>query len=143
MGRSLTLTQNEIKFVWAYLANGCNAYRACLDIGYDHTTAQSVSYKIPRRPLVKQYIQEKLMEIERDAKRRREDVLNHLEHGMKVSLPLAEEKIDSRNILAGIACIQEINKMDGNYAVTKTEPVEVNLAVKEVVETAAKYDKPY
>lgn len=147
MPRRLHLTDDEVKFAFAYIQNGFKAYAAAIEIGWDPETARSSSYRVPNRPQVQQYIQEKLMEIERDALRRREKILDHLQHGMVTSIPLEVDIIEPECIKAGIACIQEMNKMDGNYAVVKTDAVQVDVSVKEVIETTAeekkKYDKSY
>lgn len=144
MPRKLFLNDTEIKFCWAYLSNGFNAYQAGIQLGWSEERSKKQSYRFTQRPLVQQYIKEKVKGMEDEIKRRREEIFNGLMHGFKVSIPLQEKIIPPDQVKAGIACADTIIKMDGGYAPTKTETaVSGDLSLQDVTEVMKKNERPY
>ena len=144
MTRLKSLTPKELKFCYNFLGPGefC-AVKAAMSIGYNYNTATKSAYKILQRPLVKEFIKQKLAMMESEAKRSRQEKLDKLWEMIDIctSDKMKENIIqsnDSELVNIGLKAfaiagksIAETNKMEGHYAVTETMSLNINADAEE------------
>ncbi len=107
------LTNLERKFVSAYIENGCNGRKAYEVAGYKKNETQSLVdsaiHRIVHKPQVTKAIQLRLEELDKSAAIRFET--------KRIELwDMAQTWRETGDVRAGVAAVNEMNKMDGHHA---------------------------
>lgn len=76
------LSQRRKRFAIAYIATG-NIYQSALEAGYSENYAKTDAFKILENPSVKEYIAEKMKELDKENIARAEEVLTYLTSVMR------------------------------------------------------------
>ena len=76
------LSQRRKQFAMAYIATG-NIYQSALEAGYSKNYAKTDAFKILENPSVKEYIAEKMKELDKENIARAEEVLTYLTSVMR------------------------------------------------------------
>lgn len=114
-------------FADEYLKNGMNATKAYLFISPKVTinTAEVEGHKYLKKPKIKEYIESKQKKASQNSQIDFEWVLKTL-----YEIAVANRGEDDRT---AITALQEINRMIGNHAPTKTENTNRNIDVNDVL----------
>ncbi len=127
----MTLTTKQQLFINHYLANGANGVQAARSAGYkgNDATLSAVSKENLRKPLITAEIEKAQEEIKSSlgttAENKRKMLWEAANRCMQTEPvldhngePTGEYKFDCAGVVRAIA---ELNKMDGDYAIKKTE----------------------
>lgn len=127
MGRLKSLTIRELKFCYSFLGKSdfC-AIKAAMDIGYNYNTASKSAYKILQRPLVKEFIKQKLDAMDKESQYTVAKKLDKLWHIATLSAPDTATHFDEMDGRTAISAINEMNKMQGHHMPTQVTLSEIN-----------------
>jgi phage terminase small subunit len=123
-----------------YIANGQDASKAADAAGYATTQRGCKTNVVLKRPKVQRYLAIRLKAIEKKEIATMEWKMDKL-----VGIVERTEEVKPQVAISGIS---ELNKMQGHYAPTKTEAINVNLDIdilkaKELSEAIARKRKDY
>jgi len=150
------LTEMQEKFCEEYLKNGRHLANAARVAGYAKTTLYSTPHKLINKPHIKKYLDSRLAAVRKEYKVDFDYKIGKLAKVVKAYLPENDDLSDPEGtrvalekVKVAISAIQELNKMQGDYAAEKRANVNINLdadmeKLKQVMdELVAKYRKEY
>lgn len=136
------------RFCHIYLKNGGDAKKAVVEAGYNPNPlyVKQLGYKILNTPAVKLYVEKAIRKMEKDFGITFDWKLKKLKRVVDDNIPDAEEKpIIDANV--GVKAIAELNKMQGDYAVAKSENTNLNVhtdaEIKDVQELIKQNEREY
>ena len=135
------LTQKQYDFTINYIKNGFNAYQAALSAGYSPTYSNIHAHKMLEHPIVKKHIQKAYQKLDRKIDITVEWKAKKLKRIVDNILP----DDGSPDLVAcykdAIKAINELNKMQGDYAVTKTLNVTVDETKGRLIDARKIYEE--
>jgi phage terminase small subunit len=117
----LKLTIKQRLFCRHYLKNGYNGTQAAISAGYSKHSAKEIAVELLTKPLIRQFIDKRLREIEKKLDMDTEYLYSKLKDCIELALIDDEGKKILVNHNALLGAISEVNKMQGNYAAEKRE----------------------
>lgn len=127
------LTLKQKRFVEEYIKNGGNGTRAAEAAGYSKKTCGEIAYENMKKPQIKNHFQKSLENIEERLGITAEWKAKMLKRCVMRCMP--KEKNKSMRPTGMINAISELNKMQGHYAVVKSE-VNANVSISEDIQKA-------
>ena len=135
-GKSISLQQKM--FADEYMTNGGNAYQAAIAAGYSHNYAKSKSSGWVEKDGIKEYIEERMKELDSKKIAKQEEVLEFL-----TSVLRAEEDDEVLNNMGEVVKVKVSNRdrikaaeLFGKYYGTWSDKVDINMATPVVIEGA-------
>lgn len=145
MAITKTLTEMQHNFVLNYIRNGFNAYQAAVSSGYSEDTAKAEAYKILAKPLVKQHVI-KAQEVVNQT--RIKQLYITMDRKAKLLMRIINDVIPKDKSIEpkreyykdAIKAIQELNKMQGDYAPERRLSLTVDATKDKLKEVKKQYE---
>jgi len=107
------LTDKQNSFVSEYLVD-LNATQAAIRAGYSPKAARAIASETLSKPYIR-------ARIEQEQKKRQEDCEITFNMKLRLLWEIVQEAYEAKKYMVAIRAIAEMNKMQGDYAPTKTE----------------------
>lgn len=123
--RSKQLTMKQLKFCEAYIENGGDSRKAAIEAGYAESSASvSANYQL-NQPNIQKFLKSKMKPVEKKIGITFEWKMKKLKKIVDNKIPDDSEIIEDASV--AIQAIAEMNRMQGDYAPTKSINANLNV----------------